>query len=83
MPRDYNNIAKARPLPQHPLRDGPGKGVYPGCDYTPEQLEFLRAMDRLKRLRGPCPSWQDVFAAVWELGYRKVAEPTPLPKGPA
>lgn len=48
--------------------------------YTPEELDFLRAMDEYKRLhRRPFPTWAEVLAVAWARGWRKVAEPGPLP----
>lgn len=43
-----------------------------GSDYTTEETEFLRAIDRYKVLnRRPYPSWREVLAVVRALGYRK------------
>lgn len=48
--------------------------------YTPQQQQFLQAMDRYKREnRRPFPTWSEVLAVLESLGYRQVAEPTPLP----
>ena len=47
-----------------------------GGDFTDEEVEFLRAMDRYKRInRQPFPSFTEVLAVLRSLGYRKVAEP--------
>jgi hypothetical protein len=54
----------------------PGKAgteeSFPGSDYTDDELEFLRAVDRLKRT---CrfPSCRDILRLIATLGYRKVA----------
>jgi FMN phosphatase YigB (HAD superfamily) len=49
-------------------------------DYTPEEIEFMRAMDQYKRAnRRPFPTWSEVLEVLHALGYRKVAEPTALP----
>ena len=39
-------------------------------EYTGDELEFLRAIDRLKR-HSPFPTWNEVFAVVIALGYHK------------
>jgi hypothetical protein len=53
-------------------------------DYSDEQIEFMKAMDTYKRAnRRPFPTWSEVLEVVVALGYRKVAEPTPLPGNPA
>jgi len=49
-------------------------------EYNEEEFEFLRAIDLYKRInRRPFPTWSEVLEVVIALGYRKVAEPTPLP----
>ncbi|GIW83545.1 MAG: hypothetical protein KatS3mg106_058 [Gemmataceae bacterium] len=51
-------------------------------DYTDEELEFMKAMERYKREnRRPFPTWSEVLEVLRSLGYRRVAEPTPLPTG--
>lgn len=51
-------------------------------DYTEEELEFMKAMERYKREnRRPFPTWSEVLEVLRSLGYRRVAEPTPLPTG--
>jgi hypothetical protein len=54
-------------------------GITDGMDvYTPDELEFLKAMDRYKRdNRRPWPTWSEVLAVLRSLGYRKVAEAGP------
>jgi hypothetical protein len=50
-------------------------GVNCGSEYTAEELEFLKAIDRYKRERQrPHPSWREILAVARSLGYRKVAE---------
>ena len=44
---------------------------YDGCDYTADEVEFGKAMERLKRQLGRTPTWCEVFAAAKELGYRR------------
>lgn len=49
-------------------------------DYTPEEIEFMNAMDRYRReANRPFPTWSEVLEVLKCLGYRKVAEPTELP----
>jgi hypothetical protein len=49
-------------------------------DYTDDESEFMKAMDRYKREnRRPFPTWSEVLEVLRALGYRKVAEPTDLP----
>ena len=40
--------------------------------YTDEQRQFLMAMQKLKEIVGACPTWNQVFAAAWAMGYRKI-----------
>lgn len=41
-------------------------------DYTPDELEFMNAMDKFKRdHRKPCPDCKDILAVAHSLGYRK------------
>ncbi len=48
-------------------------------EYTDEEIEFMRAMDFYKRAnRRPFPTWSEVLEVLRALGYRKVAEPTPI-----
>jgi hypothetical protein len=49
-------------------------------DYRGDEVEFMKAMDQYKRdNRRPFPTWSEVLEVLHALGYRKVAEPTPLP----
>jgi hypothetical protein len=62
-----------------PVGDGFSE-VYPGADITPAAVEFGAAVERFKREHGrPFPTCSEVLEVVVALGYRKVAEPTPLP----
>lgn len=46
-----------------------------GSEYTPDQIEFLKAMERYKRVRRrPFPTWHEVLEVLVSLGYRKVPE---------
>ena len=45
----------------------------PRSSYTPEEREFIMAMDRyMRENRRPFPTWHEVFAVLLSLGYRKV-----------
>jgi len=49
-------------------------------DYSDDETEFMKAMDRYKRdNRRPFPTWSEVLEVLRALGYRKVEEPTELP----
>ena len=49
-------------------------------DYSDDETDFMKAMDRYKRdNRRPFPTWSEVLEVLRSLGYRKVAEPTELP----
>lgn len=42
-------------------------------DFTPDEVEFMMAMDKYKReKRRPYPTWHEVLAVLKSLGYRKV-----------
>lgn len=50
-----------------------GKQIDKDRIYTDEELEFLKAIDRYKRVnRKPYPSWREVFMVLKSLGYEKV-----------
>jgi len=46
-----------------------------GLLYAAEELDFLRAIERLKFNVGPRPTDQQIFRLAIDMGYRKVAEP--------
>src|SRR5437764_7673754 len=49
-------------------------------DYSEDEIDFMKAMDRYKRdNRRPFPTWSEVLEVLRALGYRRVAEPTALP----
>jgi hypothetical protein len=49
-------------------------------DYSEDESEFMKAMDRYKREnRRPFPTWSEVLEVLMSMGYRRVAEPTELP----
>jgi hypothetical protein len=48
-------------------------------DYTPDQVDFMKAMDLYKRRSGrQFPTWSEVLEVLENLGYRKVATPTEI-----
>jgi hypothetical protein len=50
-------------------------------DYSPDEVQFLTAMDRYKREnRRPYPTWREVLAVLVSLGYRKSEEAAPPPR---
>jgi len=50
-------------------------------DYTADEVQFLRAVDRYKHVAGrPWPTWCEILDVLVSLGYRKVARPRPLPR---
>jgi hypothetical protein len=56
---------------------------YPGWDVTPDELEFLKAMERYqRRMRRRYPTWREVLAVLHSLGYRKLPDPPPAPDQP-
>jgi hypothetical protein len=49
-------------------------------DYNDEEIVFMKSMDNYKRdNRRPFPTWSEVLEVLRALGYRKVADATPLP----
>lgn len=49
--------------------------INPGGDYTPEELEFLKAIDAHKRRAGRVfLAWSEVLAVLKSLGYAKAKE---------
>ena len=54
------------------LKRSRGEALYPGCDYSAEEVEFLQALDAYKRqYRRPHPTCCEVLAVLKSLGYRK------------
>lgn len=50
--------------------------LYPGSSFTPEECQFLRAIDRYKCDTGRrFLSWHEVLRLVKRLGYRRTAAP--------
>jgi len=49
-------------------------------DYTPDELEFMKAVEQHKREKDKNSlTWSEVLEIAKALGYQKVAEPTALP----
>jgi hypothetical protein len=54
--------------------------TFPGADVTPEELEFLKAMERFQRRhRRRYPTCREVLFVLKSLGYRRVTDPAPPP----
>jgi hypothetical protein len=57
--------------------------TFPGAEYGPEEVEFIKAMDAYMQMnRRRFPQFTEVLAVLLSLGWRRVAEPGPLPKFP-
>jgi len=54
-----------------------------GAGYSPDEVDFLRAISTYQQTRHrPFPTWSEVLSVLTSLGYRRVAEPGPLPPLP-
>lgn len=52
-----------------------GQSLDRGEAYTPDQLEFMTAIQRWKEETGnPHPSWADILRIALALGYRKIGD---------
>jgi hypothetical protein len=52
--------------------------LHPGVGYTDDEVEFMLAMERYKRIaQRPFPTWHEVLRVIHELGYRKTAPKKP------
>ncbi len=48
--------------------------THPGAGYSDDEVEFMMAMERYKRIaQRPFPTWHEVLRVIVELGYRKPA----------
>jgi hypothetical protein len=48
------------------------QAVNDGSDYTPDEIEFMLAVDKYKReQRRPHPTWSEVLEVLRGLGYAK------------
>lgn len=66
------------------MRTNPNRLSHPATtqeiNYSPEELEFLQAIDTYKRAnKRPYPTWREVLAVVRSCGWQKVAKATVLP----
>ena len=53
-------------------------------DYSPEEIEFMHALDAYKRASGRMfPTCSEILEVIHAMGYRRVAEPTPAKATPA
>ena len=53
-------------------------------DYTPDQVDFMKAMDFYRCRSGrQFPTWSEVLEVIENLGYRKVATPTEITSTPS
>ena len=49
-------------------------------DYTPDEIEFMTAIDKYRRESGrPFPTWSEVLEVVRAIGYQKVQTPFDSP----
>ncbi len=56
---------------------------YPGADMTPDEWEFLKAMERFQRENHRrYPTFREVLFVLESLGYRKAKPETPPPVPP-
>jgi len=52
-----------------------------GSDYTPDEAEFLKAMEAYQRIHERrFPTCIEVLEVLKSCGWRKVADPQPIPK---
>jgi len=57
-----------------------GDPTYPGCELTPDEVEFGRAVERYKRAkRRPFPTFSEILQVLRSLGYGKIC---PMCGGP-
>jgi hypothetical protein len=70
--------AKKTPKAKTPLATAAATGRSLACgsaltlDFTPDEIEFMKAMDKYKRdYRRPFPTWHEVLAVLLSLGYHK------------
>src|SRR5689334_14566779 len=53
--------------------------TFSGGDYTADEWEFIRAVAAYqKRWNRRYPTWRELLHIAYSLGYRKVADPTPI-----
>jgi hypothetical protein len=55
------------------LTEGRFEENFPGSSFTPDEIEFMLAMERYRRKHGRrFPTCHEVLAVLLSLGYRKV-----------
>lgn len=65
--------------PAEPITAPTGDATYPGCELTPDEVEFGLAVHKYKRRTGRLnPTFAEVLAIAKSLGYRKVGADEPL-----
>jgi hypothetical protein len=65
------------PADEHALTDPTTSDV----SYLADEVEYARALDRFKRENNrPFPTCREQLRVLASLGYRKTADPTPLPR---
>lgn len=72
-------------MPRHNYEQGIAS-EFPGSEYTDDELELLRAVDRYKTRTGRrFPSVTEILSVVKSLGYRKETPcpPSPSPTAPS
>ena len=58
------------------LTEGRFEETYPGAGYSPEEIEFILAIERCPaQARRPFPTWHEVLQVFKSLGYRKEGAP--------
>lgn len=56
---------------------------FPGADIGGDEWAFIQAIAAYQKTHGRrYPTWREVLLIAQSLGYRKVADPGPLPKPP-
>jgi hypothetical protein len=55
-----------------------------GAALAPDEVEFMMAIDRYKRLANrPFPGWHEVLRVLKELGYRRIEQTCREPRPPS
>lgn len=68
----FQNRLAADGVPPMNVTESRYQEVHPGAGYTDDEVEFMLAMERYKRIaQRPFPTWHEVLSVIRELGYRK------------
>ncbi|MFO0850308.1 MAG: hypothetical protein U0871_17380 [Gemmataceae bacterium] len=60
------------PAQKSPYSTGGTTETFPGSDFTADEVEFLKAMERYQRRHARrYPTWREVLLVLHALGYRK------------